>query len=143
MGEGVGLDHAHRYLIHDRDSILARSLDDSISNLGLTVLKSPPHSPQANAICERLIGRIRRECLDWLIPLSVTHLRSLLKEVAIHYNAARPHMTLGPGVRDSPVGTVRCADNTSRHCLGAHTAMCTRSVLGCLHHEYCFAPALA
>src|SRR5437773_1095791 len=61
---------AFRYLIHDRDSIFARSFDESISNLGLTVLKSPPHSPKANAICERVIGTIRRECLDWLIPIS-------------------------------------------------------------------------
>jgi putative transposase len=52
-----------RYLIHDRDSIFARRLDESIKNLGMTVLKSPPHSPKENAICERVIGTIRRECL--------------------------------------------------------------------------------
>ena len=45
-------------------------LDESICRLELTVLKSPPHSPKANALCERLIGTIRRECLDWLIPVS-------------------------------------------------------------------------
>jgi putative transposase len=69
LREVVEFDHAHRYLIHDRDSIFARSLDESIRSLGLTVLKSPPHSPKANAICERVIGTICRECLDWLIPL--------------------------------------------------------------------------
>jgi hypothetical protein len=63
----------------DRDNIFARSLDESIMNLGLTVLKSPPYSPMANAICERVIGTIRRECLDWLIPLSESHPRSILK----------------------------------------------------------------
>jgi putative transposase len=63
-----------RYLIHDRDSIFARSLDQSIGNLGLAVLESPPHSPKANAICERVIGTIRRECSDWIIPLSQSHL---------------------------------------------------------------------
>jgi hypothetical protein len=78
-----------------------------------------------------------------LIPLAETHLRSLLKEWAIRYNAARPPMTLGPGVPDPPAGTVRCADNTSRHCLVAHTAVCARSVPGGLHHEYSFAPVLA
>ncbi|WP_166656325.1 transposase family protein [Paraburkholderia sp. BL10I2N1] len=50
-----------------------RHLDDSISRLGLTVLKSPPRTPTANAICERVIGTIRREYLDWLIPLSPSH----------------------------------------------------------------------
>jgi putative transposase len=47
-----------RYLIHDRDSIFAGNLDESIKNLGMTVLKSPPYSPKANAICERVIGTI-------------------------------------------------------------------------------------
>ncbi len=63
LQEIVGFDHAHQYLIHDRDSIFARSLDESIRNLGLNVLKLPPHSPKANSICERVIGTIRRERL--------------------------------------------------------------------------------
>jgi putative transposase len=52
----------HKYVIHDRDSIFARHLDDSIRALGLAVLRSPFSSPKANAICERVIGTIRREC---------------------------------------------------------------------------------
>jgi len=90
LREVVGLDHARRCLLHDRHSILAKSLDESISNLGLTVLKSPPHSPKANAICERVIGSIRRECLEWLIPLSESHLRSILRPWVGHYNHGRP-----------------------------------------------------
>lgn len=66
----------HRYLIHDRDRIYARRLDDSIEALGLEVLRAPVASPKANAICERVIGTIR-ECLDWMIPLSEAHLRSI------------------------------------------------------------------
>jgi hypothetical protein len=61
--------------IHDRYSIFANHLDESIHRLGIKVLKSPPHSPKMNAICERVIGTIRREYLDWLIPLSEAHLR--------------------------------------------------------------------
>jgi transposase InsO family protein len=61
------------YLLHDRDCIFAKSLDELIATLGLTVLKSPPRGPMANAICERVIGTIRRECLDWLIPISELH----------------------------------------------------------------------
>jgi transposase InsO family protein len=53
------IEYGSRSLFHDRDSISARSRDDSIRNFGLTVLKSPPYSPTANAICERVIGRLR------------------------------------------------------------------------------------
>ena len=95
LREVVGDEGKHRYLLHDRDGIFAKHLDESIKALGLSVLKSPPHSPKANAICERVIGTIRRECLDWLIPLSESHLRSILKSWVGHYNCGRPHMSLG------------------------------------------------
>jgi transposase InsO family protein len=143
LREVVGFDYARRYLIHDRDSIFARSLDESISNLGLTVLKSPPHSPKVNAICERMIGTIRRECLDWLIPLSESHLRSILREWAGHYNRARPHMALGPGVPDPPSQFVPSETPPTRHRIGERLGVLARSVLGGLHHEYLLAPASA
>jgi putative transposase len=53
LREGLGYQARYRYLIHDRGSIFANSLDESIERLGLKVLKSPPRSPKANAICER------------------------------------------------------------------------------------------
>ena len=56
LREILGYDGRYRYLIHDRDTIFAKNLDESITNLGLKVLKSPPHSPQANAICETVLG---------------------------------------------------------------------------------------
>jgi transposase InsO family protein len=90
-----------------------------------------------------VIGTIRRECLDWLIPLSEPHLRLMLKEWVTHYNVARPHMALGPGVPDPPMRTAMRADEKSRHRLSARTMVCARSVLGGLHHEYSLAPALA
>lgn len=62
--EVVGFHLDRSYLIHNRDRIFVSSLDESIGNHGWTMLASPPHSPQANAICERLIGATRRECLD-------------------------------------------------------------------------------
>jgi putative transposase len=132
-----------RYLIHDRDSIFARSLDESIRNLGLTVLKSPPHSPKANAICERVIGTIRRECLDWLIPVSQGHLRSILKSWVEHYNRGRPHSSLGPGVPDPPQDLALIRKSESRHRLAAGTLVLAKSVLAGLHHEYLLAAAPA
>jgi hypothetical protein len=59
---------AHRFLVHDRDAIYAPAVDRAIRSMGLRVLKTPVRTAQANAFCERLIGTIRRECLDWLIP---------------------------------------------------------------------------
>jgi transposase InsO family protein len=106
LREAVGFQGHYKYLLHDRDSIFATHLDASIAKLGVKVLKSPPRSPMANAICERVIGTIRRECLDWLIPLSESHLRSILKSWIPHYNRARPHMALGPGVPDPPLANL-------------------------------------
>jgi transposase InsO family protein len=143
LREALGCADAYQYLLHDRDSIFARSLDDSIKNLGITVLKSPPHSPKANAICERVIGTIRRECLDWLIPLSESHLRSILKSWVGHYNHGRPHMALGPGVPDPPSAVAQLATQLSRHRIGERLVVHVRSVLGGLHHEYSLAAALA
>lgn len=143
VGRYTGLEGDYRYLHHDQGSIFAGHLDESIKNLGLTVLKSPPHSPKANAICERVIGTIRRECLDWLIPISEPHLRWMLKEWVTHYSGARPHTALGPGVPDSPAGAVLRANAQSRHHLGVRAKVCARSVLGGLHHECSLAPALA
>src|SRR5882762_1291231 len=79
LREAVGLEQRYEYLLHDRDSIFAKHLDESIERLGVTVLRSPPRSPKANAVCEWVIRTIRRECLDWLIPLSELHLRHILK----------------------------------------------------------------
>jgi hypothetical protein len=66
----IGGEGRHHYLIHDRDKIFAKHLDNSIRALGIEVLRSPVASPKANSICARVIGTIRRECLDWIIPLS-------------------------------------------------------------------------
>jgi transposase InsO family protein len=112
LREIVGPQGRYEYLLDDRDSIFASHLDESIAKLGVQVLISPPHSPTANAICERAIGTIRRECLDWLIPLSESHLRSILKSWIPHYNTARPHMALGPGVPDPPMQGKPCCGQT-------------------------------
>jgi len=143
LREAIGFERAYRDLIHDRDSIFAKSLDASIKGFGLSVRKSPPRSPMANAICERLIGTIRRECLDWLIPISESHLRSLLKGWASHYNGSRPHMALGPGVPDPPPKSAVPLTHQSRHRMAEALAVLAKSVLGGLHHEYSLAPSVA
>jgi transposase InsO family protein len=143
LREAIGLQDRYKYLLHDRDSIFAKHLDESIAKLGVKVLKSPPRSPTANAICERVIGTIRRECLDWLIPLSESHLRSILKSWITHYNRARPHMSLGPGVPDPPPATHHNFNSRSRHRLREDAAVRANAVLGGLHHEYFLARTVA
>lgn len=140
LREAFGYESRYEYLIHDRDSIFSCALDESMESFGLRTLKTPPQSPMANAICERVIGTIRRECLDWLIPLSEAHLRRILKSWIGHYNRGRPHMILGPGVPDPPAAISRSMPK-SRHRLHDFGAVRSKSVLGGLHHEYSLVPA--
>jgi putative transposase len=98
----IPADHPYCFLIHDRDCIFSGRLDQPVRNFGLRVLKTPVRSPRANAPCERLLGTLRRECLDFMIPLGEHHLRRLLSEWRWHYNAGRPHMSLGPGIPEPP-----------------------------------------
>jgi transposase InsO family protein len=86
---------AHRFVIHDRDTIYSEGVDRTLEAMGLTVLKTPVRAPQANAFCERVIGTIRRECMDFMIPLSERHARAILREWVRHYNRGRPHASLG------------------------------------------------
>lgn len=145
LREVIGDTENHKYLIHDRDAIFAKHLDSSIRALGVEVLRSPYASPKANAICERVIGTIRRECLDWMIPMSEAHLRAILRLWAAHYNTARPHSMLGPGVPDPPRGTAQAQFAAFRHRLAAGARVHAKAVLGGLHHEYSIAtmPAIA
>jgi hypothetical protein len=144
LREVVGEDSSHQYLLHDRDSIFAKHLDESIKALGLRVLKSPPRSPKVNSICERVIGTIRRECLDWLIPLTESHLREILKSWVAHYIGGRPHSSLGPGLPGPPNTAVASTKpSTFRHRLEEGIAVRSKYVLGGLHHEYFVVPAVA
>jgi len=80
---------SHRFILHDRDSIFAATVDRAIASMGRHVLKTAVRTPQANAFFERLIGTMRRECLDWLIPIDERHLQWILREWVTHYNRGR------------------------------------------------------
>ncbi len=135
LREAIASDHAYRFIIHDRDGIFSTGFDVSVAGLGLEVIKTSVRSPKANSLCERLIGTLRRECLEWIVPLMEKHLRNTLMSWLAHYNRGRPHSSLGPGLPDPPpnfpVDVQRHGhrfDRTSR--IVAH------SVLNGLHHEY-------
>jgi transposase InsO family protein len=139
--EGVTGDPRHRFVLHDRDSIYSSELDSRLKAMNLRILKSPFQAPRANAFCEQLIGTVRRECLDFLIPLNERHLRGLLKEWVCHYNQGRPHLSLGPGIPDAPRKTVQ--KRTARHFLPGEDRVVAKAVLGGLHHEYSLEKAAA
>jgi len=139
--EALPGDHACKFLIHDRDSIFSASLDRELESFGLRVLRTPVRAPQANAYCERLVGTLRRECLDFLIPLSENHLRMMLQEWVRHYNQGRPHLSLGPGIPADTADSnkeraIRQLRTRARHRLPAHCEIRARPILGGLHHEY-------
>ena len=135
LREAIPSDHRYRFLIHDRDSIFSQALDQCIRNLGCNILKTPVRTPVANAICERVLGTLRRECLDFMIPLSANHLRRLLTRWVQHYNCGRPHMSLGPGI-PQPSVPFPAPLQPHRHRLPASLHVASCPILGGLHHEY-------
>lgn len=135
LREAIPADHHYRYLIHDRDCIFSSALDQSITNMGVEVLLTPYRSPQANGICERLIGTVRRECLDFLIPLTTSHLHGILKKWVDHYNHGRPHASIGPAIPDPP-DHLPVSPQVHRHHIPDHFRVKAHPILGGLHHEY-------
>jgi len=127
-------DQLHRFMIHDRDTIYSEGVDRSLQAMGLTILKTPVRVPQANAFCERLVVTIRRECLDFVIPVSERQLRAILREWVNHYNRGRPHTSLGPGIPE------RLPDNRIGESIGHRLPdgyrVAATPVLSGLHHEY-------
>ena len=142
LREAIPADHVYRFLIHDRDAMFSQELDQCVRHLGLKILTTPPHSPQANALCERLIGTLRRECLDCVIPLTAHHLRRLLHAWATHYHTGRPQMSLGPGIPQPPAAlpAVLCE---RRHRWPKSSHVVARPILGGWHHDYRLEPQAA
>jgi putative transposase len=133
-------DDPYRFVIHDRDAIYSGAVDRALKSMHLRVLTTPVRAPQANAYCERLIGTIRRECVDLMIPLNERHLRRILAEWVPHYNRGRPHASLGPGIPDRPSSV---APPSTGHRLPHGHRVAATPLLGGLHHEYRLEAAVA
>ncbi len=88
-----------RFLLRDRDSIYGNDCRQRIQSLGMQEVITAPRSPWQNAFAERLIGSIRRECLDHVVVLSQRHLRNVLKSYLRYYHGSRTHLALG---KDAP-----------------------------------------
>ena len=129
LREAISSDHRYRFLNHDRDGICPPQLDQSVTHMGLRVLRTPPRSPKANSLCERVIGTLRLECLDFLIPLTENHLCIVTKDWVTHYNRGRLHASLGPGIPEPPVD-LPVAPHKHRHRIPDHLKVVAHPVLG-------------
>jgi transposase InsO family protein len=94
---------AKHYLIRDRDSAYGQEFRRRIQSLGLKEVVTAPQSPWQNAFAERMIGSIRRECLDHVVVLGQRHLRRLLKNYLAYYHRSRTHLALAKDAPDPRV----------------------------------------
>src|SRR6202163_4855691 len=123
ISEAFPWDEAPRYLIRDRDRIYGSVVTRRVRAMGIRAKPTAPASPWQNGFAERLIGSIRRECVDHIIILGEMHLRRVLKSYADYYNCVRTHRSLN---KDAPVS--RPVQRTG--------VISSRAILGGLHHHY-------
>lgn len=102
----MDLQTSFRFLIRDRDTKYTTNFDAVFQAEGIEIIKTPIRAPRANAICERWIGTLRRECTDQLLVYNERHLRSVLGEYLVHYNQHRPHRALNRRPPQPPPGTI-------------------------------------
>ena len=123
--EAFPFDSAPKYLIRDGDGIYGAAVQRRIGSLGINEIVTTPASPWENAYAERVIGSIRRECLDHLIVVNERHLRRVLKEYLSYYDGCRTHLSLS---KDSP--SARALESREEGNVIAFP------LLGGLHHRY-------
>jgi transposase InsO family protein len=122
LTEACGWEQAPRYLIRDRDRAYGEVFLRRLRSMGIRDRPTSPRSPWQNGYAERLIGSIRRECLDYVVVFGERHLRHVLKSYMNYYNETRTHLSLD---KDAPL---------SRTVERAGRILC-RPILGGLHHN--------
>jgi transposase InsO family protein len=118
-------DSAPAYLLRDRDAVYGDAFRKRVKGIGITELLTAPQSPWQNPFAERLIGSIRRECLDHVVVLGERHLRRILTAYFAYYHRTRTHLSLA---KDAPDGR-----NIEPPSLGAVLSI---PEVGGLHHRY-------
>ncbi len=121
---------APKFLIRDRDDKFGPNFDAVARASGIRVLRTAMRAPNMNAICERFLGSLRRECLDHVIVLDDVHLQRVVTEYVRYYNAARPHQGLRQRIPVPPNGSAAAARTT------VEGKVVELPVLGGLHHDY-------
>jgi transposase InsO family protein len=124
LRETFAFDDTTKYVIRDNDKIFSDDFKTHIKNFGLEDTPTAPRSPWQNPIAERVLGTLRRECLDHVIILNEKHLHRVLDEyINDYYNVSRTHMSIE---KDSPVPRP----------VQANGRIVSKPVLGGLHHVY-------
>jgi transposase InsO family protein len=119
-----------RFLIHDHDAKYDAEFYRVAVASGIEVIRTPIRAPRANAVCERFLGSVRRECADHVLILGDRHLRRVLTTYSAHFNEARPHQGIGQRIPAANAAAVRPGRAGGKHrVIGV-------PVLGGLHHEY-------
>jgi hypothetical protein len=121
--EAYGWEQGPCYLVRDRDNVYGEVFIRRLRAMGIRDRPTAPRSPWQNGYCERLIGSIRRECLDHIVVFGERHLRYLLRVYANYYNRTRTHLSLN---KDSPAS--RAVESFGR--------ILPVPILGGLHHQY-------
>jgi transposase InsO family protein len=124
--EVCGLEKVPRYLVRDRDAIYGAEFRRQVVALDMEEIMTAPRSPWQNPYAERVIGSVRRECLDHMIILGERHLKRILGSYAEYYHSVRTHLSLE---KDTPHG--RPVQSP------AQGKIVGRKRVGGLHHE-CF-----
>ena len=123
--EAFPYDTAPRFLLRDRDGIFGADFVRRVKSMGIEEIVTAPGSPWQNPYCERLIGSIRRECLDHVIVLSERHLMRILRSYASYYHSSRTHRSLDDDCPDPrPVEPPEMGD------------VVALAQVGGLHHRY-------
>ncbi len=117
-----------RYLIRDNDCKFGLEFARVATTSSIKVLRTPYRTPRANAVCERFLGSVRRECLDHFLIFHEKHLSRLLKAYVVYFNQARPHQGLGQQIPEPPVPAPPSLNQSNQ--------VSAELVLGGLHHDY-------
>jgi len=126
LREATPFNEHPRFLIRDNDAKYGAQFEQVAASSGIRTLRTPIRAPRANAVCERFLGSVRRECLDHMLVLGERHLTRVLHEYAAYFNRDRPHQALAQATPEPP-------RNVAGQQAGPVRAV---SILGGLHHTY-------
>jgi len=128
LREATAYGQTPKYLLRDNDKKFGPNFARVATTTGIQVLRTPYRTPQANAVCERFLGSVRRECLDHFLIFHEKQLQRLLKGYVLYFNQARPHQGLGQQIPEPPVLSASSPDQLGQ--------VLSVPVLGGLHYDY-------
>jgi transposase InsO family protein len=130
LREATPEDARPRLLIHDHDAEYGPAFARVAAASGIEVIRTPIRAPRANAVCERFLRSVRRECIDHTLVLGERHLRRVLTEYIAYFNQSRPHQGIGQCTPRAPRTWVSPGRSVEPD------GVITVPVLGGLHHDY-------